>query len=120
MYVFICSVYLNQPPKLEPAEFVKPCVIIVYVVNTSGLRLGLVYTVAVPCTSFLLLFVAVARTIILFVLFNAMSSYKWCFLCLFSCGRNPTDSSHRLCVKRNCYLAFCKCFSERLEVKNML
>lgn len=56
MYVFICSVYLNQPPKLEPAEFVKPCVILVYVVNTYGLRLGLVYTVAVPCTSF---FVAV-------------------------------------------------------------
>lgn len=48
--------------------------IIVYVVNTYGCRLGLVYTVAVPCTSFLLLFVAVARTVIWFVLFNATPS----------------------------------------------
>lgn len=77
MCVFICSMYLNQlvkkPQKLEPA-FVKPCVSIVHVVNTYGCRLGLVYTVAVPCTSFLLLlFVAVARTLIWFVLLDAPS-----------------------------------------------
>lgn len=98
MYVFICSVYLNQPPKLEPAEFVKPCVIIVYLVNTYGLRLGLVYTVAVPCTSFLLLFVAVARTIILFVLFNATSSYKWCFfMSVFLWAESHRFQSSPLC-----------------------
>lgn len=66
---------MRKLPELEPAGFVKACVIIVYVVNTYECRLGLVCTVAVPCISFFFVaVVAVARTVVLFALFRATPS----------------------------------------------
>lgn len=65
---------MRKLPELEPAGFVKACVIIVYVVNTYECRLGLVCTVAVPCISFFVAVVAAARTVVLFALFRATPS----------------------------------------------
>lgn len=58
MYVFICLMYCTN----LSTEYVKPCVIIVYVVNTYGqrCRLSLVCTVAVPCILFVVLVVVAA------------------------------------------------------------
>lgn len=66
MYVFICLMYCanlsdDLLPKLEPTEYVKPCVIIVCIVKPYGqrCRLSPVCTVAVPCIFFVVVGVVV-------------------------------------------------------------
>lgn len=100
---------MRKLPELEPAGFVKACVIIVYVVNTYECRLALVCTVAVPCISFLLLLLLLPE-LLSCLLFSAQHPRKIVFLCLF-----PTkeESQFQLIASVKAQLlAFGKCFSE--------
>lgn len=87
---------MTKLPELEPAGFVKACVIIVYVVNTYECRLGLVCTVAVPCISFWLLLLLLPD-LLFCLLFSAQHPRKTrIFMFVPHEGRIPV-SNHCLC-----------------------
>lgn len=83
---------MRKLAELEPAGCVKACVVIVYVVNTYECRLGLVCIVAVPCISFFVAVVAVARTVVLFCSFPRNIVVKWYFWFVPHEGRVPVST----------------------------
>lgn len=99
---------MRKPPKLEPAEFVTPRVIILYVVNTYGCRLGLVCTVAVPCMCFWLLLLE----LLFGLFFSAQHPRKNVFFMSVFATWEESHSFNPLPLCKAQLLAFCKCFSE--------